>query len=139
MGVLQRLATAARSAGDLGEALSLIDRELGLYPRSRKARIVRLNVLNQMGDGEEVVAEADRILEDQPSPDVHLSKATSLFELGRIDEAHEAATAGLAMAPEDPDLTLMLANILKKQGKEEEALKTKARAEALHAQRQTPK
>ncbi len=138
-GVLQRLATTARANGELGEALTLIERELELYPRSRKARIVRLNVLAQMGEREEVVAEADRILESQPSPDVYLSKATSLFDLDRIDEAHEATTAGLALAPNDADLTLMLANILKKQGKEEEALKTKARAEKLHAQRKANK
>ncbi|MCK6505785.1 tetratricopeptide repeat protein [Myxococcota bacterium] len=89
-----------------------------------------------MGEEERALALADRLLKDSPDdPELLHARGVALFDLGRLDEARSEVEAALVKAPEQPDLLLLLANILRKQGHQAEAEAMRTRADAAHAKR----
>ncbi|RME20177.1 MAG: tetratricopeptide repeat protein, partial [Deltaproteobacteria bacterium] len=135
-GVCQRLASLALAAGVLDDAERWLLREAELHGMSLRTRTMLIDVWSRRHDRAKVLAHADVVLAQQPdAAKVWLAKVIALFDEGRIDEAAAAVRQALQHLPDDPDLLLMQANILHKQGHTEEALAVKARADAAHQAR----
>lgn len=135
-GVCQRLGAMALGAGVLKDAVRWLEREESLHGPSPRTDRLLLVVLGRMGEEERALALADRLLKDSPDdPELLHARGVALFDLGRLDEARSEVEAALVKAPEQPDLLLLLANILRKQGHQAEAEAMRTRADAAHAKR----
>lgn len=135
-GVCQRLGAMALGAGVLKDAVRWLEREQELHGVSPRTDRLLLVVLNRMGEKERALALADRLLKDQPAdPELLHARGVALFDLGRVDEARTEVEAALVKVPEQPDLLMLLANILRKQGLQAEAEAMRVRADAAHTKR----
>ncbi len=126
------LAALALTSGDRAGAYTLLEAEIGDFPRSVLAHraLARLH-----GDERDYLAQLDelRILKqlDGKNPDALRALAQCLFNLADYPGARAELDVALTMAPDDPDIVLLNANLLKKEGKDAEAAKTAERAFAL--------
>ncbi|MFL5344443.1 MAG: O-antigen ligase family protein [Hyalangium sp.] len=123
-----RAANAALRLGDHPTARRYASRALELYPRFGPPR-AQLGYLALM-DGK--AEEAARLLREALDGDWYDDTAawvaasgnlaTALLALGRIDEAHQAASDAVTEAPESVDARLVLAHVLEQAGTPQEAL-----------------
>jgi len=135
-GVCQRLGSLALAAGVLDDAERWLLREADLHGMSLRTRAMLVDVWSRKHDRDKVLDNADLVLAERPEAgDVWLAKVIALFDEGRVDDAAAAVEQALGHLPDDPDLLLMQANILHKQGREEDARAVKQRADAAHAAR----
>lgn len=135
-GVCERLGAMALSAGVPKDAERWLAREEELYGLSLRGSRVKATTLARLGRHEEALSVADGALAKAPGDlDLLQARCAALLDLGRHDEAVVELEKSLALHPEQADLLMLLANAQKKQGKEEVAQATRARAEAAHALR----
>lgn len=125
-------AAALLARGDLEGARRSLAREVEFYPGNLKAGFSLANVLGMSKDYEAQVKELERLLQRAPkNAELHYKKTLALFNLKRYDQARAAVDAGLALAPEHPQLVLMDANLLAKEGKREVGAQRFALAQQL--------
>ncbi len=122
-GVAHHLAAAAAGRGDRAGSIDLLGEEVRNYPDNLNsvAALGRLLLADQKPEAVlDLVAPAM-----QRSPDVldlYFLKAQAQFNLTRLGAARTTLDAGLAFESEPPaELVMLEANILGKEGKEEEA------------------
>ncbi len=132
-GVRQALVGFSHSAA---EAEDLLAAELEDYPDNLVARAQLVALLDRQARFEEALAQSGALLERDPRNVVFLhARAQTLFNLGDLVACRRALEEALAVAPEDSDLFLLLANLLHREGRLEEALEASERANELHQQR----
>jgi tetratricopeptide (TPR) repeat protein len=127
------LGTMMKERGDTAKAESFLQEEIRLHPPAVPAR----RTLVEIYAGEQRYTEQLEqlaVIEKVGGPPDALtwhSKAQALFNLQRYPESKDAVDACRKVAPEYPACALLEANVLKKLGKEEEALVAYDRAIAL--------
>lgn len=109
------LARAAASPGDLEAAVGLLRRGLNAVPEGDSARLTLVQVLLQLGRGEEALEALRPLLADQPrNPRLNLLAGSALRLAGRPQEAEEylnrARQAGETRQPATAELIEALAN-----------------------------
>ncbi len=130
------LALVAESRGDAREAMRLYEQELALYPESYRVEFNLGLLLDATGDREGQVTAFRRAIEINPEfAEGHFFLAKSLLDSGGgLDEAMDLARTGLTLGP-SPDMAPMghylLADILTRLGRTEEAQREVASARAL--------
>jgi arylsulfatase A-like enzyme/tetratricopeptide (TPR) repeat protein len=126
------LGTMMKERGDTAKAEAFLQEEVRLHPPAVPAR----RTLVEIYAGEQRYTEQLEqlaVIEKMGQPDaltLH-SKAQALFNLQRFDESKVAVDTCRKMAPEYPACALLEANVLKKLGKEQEALAAYDNAIAL--------
>ena len=123
------LGTLMKERGDTAKAESFLQEEIRLHPPAIPAR----RTLVEIYAGEQRYTEQLEqlaVIEKVAPPDALTwhSKAQALFNLQRYPESKVAVDACRKVAPEYPACALLEANVLKKLGKEEEALAAYDRA-----------
>ena len=87
---------AEETEAHVGEALRLSPRDMGAYSWMSMAGVAK----NHLGLWDQAVAWCRRAIEaNRNYPPVYFSLAAALAQLGRLDEAHSAVKAGLALNP----------------------------------------
>jgi arylsulfatase A-like enzyme/Flp pilus assembly protein TadD len=115
------LGARALGSADLAGAERLLLDELKHHERNTRAAFALSRLYMKQQKWQEQVDMADKVLAVAPrDPVMWHAKVLGLFNLERYPEAREALTAGLAVDPGHPDLILMDANLLAKEGREEE-------------------
>jgi arylsulfatase A-like enzyme/tetratricopeptide (TPR) repeat protein len=147
--VLYALAAEALSHRDLPGAADLLAREVAHHDGNLKAWFALARVSTQQRRWDEQLRAASRAVElFEREPEMHYLKVLALFNLDRFTEARLAVDAGLKVDPLHPDLLLMDANLLAKEGKREQgqarfeeaqaALKLRQEAELARAAAKPP-
>jgi len=135
-GVCRRLGVMARSADNAEGAERWAREEIEHYPADRQARLFLARVLAAKGDEAGAQESYDALLRDNPDDaGVLHDKALGLLNLQRYDQALPLVERGVAAAPEDADLALLMANLLKKLERGGEALVWRDKALELHRRR----
>jgi arylsulfatase A-like enzyme/Flp pilus assembly protein TadD len=131
-----QLALLAVAAGARGDAYTLLEAEVKDYPGNRTARrmLSRLYAEDERWlDQREQVAFLARAAPNDP---VALrALAQCLFNLADYPAARVSLDAALAIAPEDPDVLLLHANLLAKEGKRDEGMEVFKHATVLNEAR----
>ncbi len=131
-----QLALLALGAGVRGDAYDLLDAEVRDYPGNQMARrlLSRMYAEDQRWlDQREHVAFLARANPDDPI--ALRALAQCFFNLAEYAAARAALDAALFIAPEDPDVLLLNANLLAKEGKREEGMKMLAAANTANEKR----
>jgi arylsulfatase A-like enzyme/predicted Zn-dependent protease len=130
----QHLGMMWLSANQPGRAMTMMREELMDFPGNVQARRTLVRLLGKEDRHDEQLEQLEILLAFTPE-DVRLLSARSevLLEMGDLDGASLALEAAMKLAPEDADLTLLLANLQAARGQEEEGRKTFERAKALRA------
>jgi tetratricopeptide (TPR) repeat protein len=147
--VLYALAAEALSQRDLGGASELLAREVEHHDGNVKAWFALARVSMHQARWDEQLRAASRAIElYEREPEMHYLKVLALFNLQRYPEARAAVDAGLKIDALHPDLLLMDANLLAKEGKREQgqarfeeaqaALKLRKEAEIARAATRPP-
>ncbi len=133
LGARLRLAALALASGARQEGTQLLLDEVKDYPGNVAARLALgrvyaedRNYLDQLPQ----IRMAARALPDRP--DVQLALAQCHFNLGDYVTTRKAIDALLARWPEDPDIILLNANLLSKEGKRAEGEVQWQKAKALN-------
>ncbi|HEY0650062.1 tetratricopeptide repeat-containing sulfotransferase family protein [Phenylobacterium sp.] len=122
----------ASRAGRNGEAEALLRRCLELAPGFTSARYAYALVLNWLERIPAVLAEADRLLSDDPANPLYLHlRAASLARLGEDAASAEAYAAVLAAHPDSALTWMAYGHALKTLGRQAEAVAAYRRALAL--------
>lgn len=130
------LAARKMGAGDLEEARRLLEIETSNHGSNLRAAAALLKLYMRVQAWQEQLELANRILSlNDKDVIAHHAKVLALFNQERFLESREAVTAGLAIDPEHPDLVLMDANLLAKEGKPEEGKKRFEEAKTLRETR----
>lgn len=118
------LAAAATGRGQLDEARHLLEREVSLYPGNLAAVISLGRMYLQLKDYDAAVDLTEDVLSRlERVPDLWHVRAQALYNLQRFDDAREAIDKGLEVSdPDRADLLLLDANLLRQEGKDDEAL-----------------
>ncbi len=135
-GARQQLAVLALAAGVRADAYNLLEAEVADFPGNQVARrfLSRMYAEDQRWlDQREHVAFLARA--NAGDPVVVRAFAQCLFNLDDYDGARAALDAALFLAPEDPDVMLLNANLLAKEGKREEGLEMLRAANAANTKR----
>lgn len=122
-----------------GPAQELMAREVAHHPLNVRARRVLARMARDASDWEGW-AEHTRFLVRQESADalVWLDHAQALFNLKRYEEARTALDRALVLGPEVPEIVLLDANLLAKEGKREQGLARFEEAQRLQKARSAP-
>lgn len=141
--VAMKLAAVRFGRGQAESAEELLERELEHYPHNFAAFRSLLRIRGHLGKWETQVQQTGaffaaqerlekRIAERPELDNLRLSppivaeiwqiRAQALFNLQRYEEARRALDKGLALQPDGPALLVLQANLLKQEGKPEEAL-----------------
>jgi choline-sulfatase len=117
------LAVTAREAGDVEKARSLLRLELSNHPRNVLAAKALTRELSDAKDWAGLIEVAASQVELDPSdPAFWDAWAQGLFNLGKYTESRDVLDRALAVHPHSPQLLLLDANLLKKEGHDERAL-----------------
>lgn len=146
VGVAWMRAQIAAAQGDLPAARALLAREIAVYPGRLRAAVVLTRVCRVLSCWDDSIDAADRVLGAYPANvEMWFAKAEALYSLGRYDDARAAVASGLVIAPEDPELLRLDANLLAQAGdmaagarRFEQAKAAKARAQSGGALTDTP-
>jgi tetratricopeptide (TPR) repeat protein len=112
------LAARALGQGDLDGADAFLRRELSAHPENLRAWVGMARLCQRRGDWVGQGDAARKAVAGLPKdPDVWHLLVLALFNQGRFAEAREALDAGLQVDAMSPDLLLMDANLLVKEGK----------------------
>jgi tetratricopeptide (TPR) repeat protein len=117
------LGVLTKDEGNTAEAEGYLQEEVRLHPPAIPARRTLVEIYAGEARYAEQLEQLDAI-KAVGAPDVLTlhSRAQALFNLGRYPEAHTDVEACRKLAPDYPACALLEANVLKKLGKEEEAL-----------------
>ncbi|MDP2311552.1 MAG: sulfatase-like hydrolase/transferase [Pseudomonadota bacterium] len=132
----QQLALLALAAGARADAYNLLDDEVKDYPGNQVARkmLSRMYAEDQRWlDQRDHVGFLARANPEDPLALRAFSQC--LFNLGDYLGARATIDVALDLAPEDPDVLMLHANLLAKEGKREEGLQVLAAANAANAKR----
>ncbi|HMV66704.1 MAG TPA: tetratricopeptide repeat protein, partial [Myxococcota bacterium] len=140
MDVAWMLGARAVAEGDLDGALALYLKELTNHPYNLKAAAACARLALKLGRWPEQLDAADKFLAvKQDDAEMWHLRVLALFNLERYAEAREAVDRALKLDPENPDLMLMDANLLAKEGKMDEGRARFAQAqEALRRREAAP-
>jgi tetratricopeptide (TPR) repeat protein len=118
-------------------AVRLLERELEHYPGNVAAvsSLWNLLVVDKDWEGQLGTLEKAVMLHPNDPKLLHL-RAQSLFNLGRLEESRASLDRGLAAAPDYPELLLLDANLLSKEGHKDKALARFEEAKAANAKRE---
>jgi arylsulfatase A-like enzyme/predicted Zn-dependent protease len=115
------LAAGAIGSGEMDEGRRLLELEVENHPTNLRAATALLRVYIRSQAWMEQVELSDTIIQLQEKDlNAHHAKVLGLFNLEKYEEARKAVDAGLAIDDSYPDLVLMDANLLAKEGKLEE-------------------
>jgi len=115
--------------GDAEASLSHFLAEHAAYPEHLEALAAAVLQLVRTGRNADVEEYAQRCLAaDSQQPRMHWAVGQAQFNLGRYDDAATSIDSCLALAPDDAECTMLLANVQSKQGKKDEAELTFQRA-----------
>ena len=117
------LAAAAAGRRQLDESIRLLQQEVASYPDNLKAvAALGRHLLGQRRNEEVLDLTEDALSRLEKSGDLWYLKAQALFNLTRYDDARAALEKGLEVTePDMSDLLMLEANLLKQEGKPEEA------------------
>jgi tetratricopeptide (TPR) repeat protein len=122
----------AQRAGDAVLAEALLEEELAFSPPAVPTRRALVELYAGQKRYAEQLAQLDAVIAAGAGQTIDLhARAQALFNLKRWPEAKAAVDACLAAAPSHAGCTLLDANVLKKLGREDEALAAFSRAQAL--------
>jgi arylsulfatase A-like enzyme/Flp pilus assembly protein TadD len=114
--------------GDAPGAVLWLQRESDAFPGDASVRWELGNALMSLRRWDEAAAEYAALVQLQPrDPSARRAWAQATFNAGGFEEAAEILAPALAVAPDDPDVLLLHANILSRQGR-------KVEAEAIHTE-----
>jgi choline-sulfatase len=117
------LAVKAREAGDVGKARALLHLELANHPRNTLAAKALIRELSDARDWAGLIEVAAAQVEIDPGdPAFWDAWAQGHFNLGRFAESRDVLDRGLALHPQSPQLLLLDANLLKKEGHDDRAV-----------------
>lgn len=128
-----QLAVLAVAAGARQDAYTLLDAEVKDYPGNIQARrmLVKLYGEDQRWIDQRPHAEAiARTFPKEPAAQRQLAQC--LFNLSDYPAARQVLDRALQLAPEDPDVLLLHANLLAKEGKKDEGYTVFQKATALN-------
>jgi len=112
----------AAMEGDLDLALTHYMREHEEYPEHLEALYAAVLTMSQLGRNEDVLEYAAMALTANPqAPDMHRAIGQAQFNHHDYEGCKASVDTCLQVDPEHPDCTMLLANVLKKLGKDEEA------------------
>lgn len=131
-----QLALLAIAAGARADAYTLLEAEVKDYPGNTNAR----RLLSKLyGEDQRWLDQRDQLAflarANPQDPVVLRSLAQCLFNLKEYEPARIALDEALLLAPDDPDVLLLHANLLAKEGLREEGMKVLARANAANEKR----
>lgn len=136
MEVHSTLAAIAHYSGDDRAALYHLEAESDWFPTNLPVRMKIGSLHMGAQKWEEASAEYQYVAEARPrDPLSRRMWAQAVFNTGDYPGAGKILEPALAVAPDDADVLLLQANILKKLGKEAEADATFAQAKKLHEAR----
>jgi len=122
----------ADADGDKEASAMYFVREYEAYPDHMEALYSSVLQLEHLGRSEEVLHYAHQALvANQANPQMHRAYGQAMFNEGRYDEAHQSTRTCLEINDEEPDCTMLLANVLAKLDRREEAEEAFARAVQL--------
>jgi arylsulfatase A-like enzyme/tetratricopeptide (TPR) repeat protein len=122
----------ADADGDKDASAMYFLKEYEAWPEHMEALHSAVLQLEQIGRSDEVLLYAHQALvANQANAEMHRAYGQALFNHERYDEARTATDACLAIDPEQPDCTMLLANVLAKQGQRELAEEAFKRAVEL--------
>ena len=108
--------------GDLELALSHYLAEHSVYPEHLEALFASVLTMSQLGRNEDVLEYASMALTADPqAPDMHRAYGQAQFNQHEYEACHTTVRTCLDIDPEHPDCTMLLANVLKKLGRDAEA------------------
>lgn len=130
--VQQALAMASLTEGDLPAGIGWLRAELESWPDNTEARLALAQALMEVQDWEEAAAEY-RFLSDAAPDDVELRRvwAQAVFNTADYDLAQEVLAPALLLAPDNPRVLMLQANILGKQGHMQEGQAMAEQAQQL--------
>lgn len=131
-----QLATLVAGTGRRAEAITLLDAELGDNPRSAKALAVLSRVYSEERDYQSQLDVAQRLVELEPeNARARLDLAQCQFNMRDYAVARTTLEVAKRLDPAEPDIMLLDANLLDKEGKSEEGRALFLKADALHRAR----
>lgn len=130
------LAMLGIAAGAREDAYKLLEAEIADYPGNGMARRILSRMYAEDQRWLDQKAHAAWLARALPKePDARRGLAQCLFNLDDYPGARVELDAALALAPDDPDVLLLHANLLAKEGKRDEGAKVYEKAKALHEKR----
>ncbi len=127
------LAIIANASGDKEAAKRHLIAESDWFPTNLNVRMQLGVMLNEEGNWEESAAEFEFVVKMRPRDALARRWwAQAVFNSGDYPGAEAILKPALAIAPDDPYVLLLQANILQKLGQDEEAKKVFALATQLH-------
>ncbi len=133
MGARLRLAALAVAAGADHDGIQLLLAEVADYPGNAAARLALARIYaedRQYLEQLPHIRAAARMLPGRP--DVQLALAQCQFNLGDYGSARRVLQHAMAQWPDDPDIVLLHANLLSKEGKKAEGEVQWQRAKVLN-------
>jgi len=128
-----QLAMLAVAAGARQDAYTLLEAEVKDYPGNQLARRMLSRMYAEDGRWLDQKGHAEFLARARPKEaGPQLAVAQCLFNLSDFAGARKALDAALALAANDPDVLLLHANLLAKEGKRDEGLAVFQRARALN-------
>ena len=120
---IRMMGELAARLGRYPDAQKLLARALEIAPDFHAARANYVTVLHRQSKFVAALAEADRLIADEPHELGHLAlKAAVLVRTGGYDEAIDAYHAILAVHPDQPQLWISLGHVLKTVGRQDESI-----------------
>jgi len=118
-------ALALAEAGRAAEALTEVDRALGLAPADVDALTAKGSILHDLGRHDEALAAYNAALAGDPAYTAALrGAALALINLDRLPDAEQRCRAALAIDPRDAVALTQLGTILARTGRLSEAIRT---------------
>jgi Flp pilus assembly protein TadD len=106
---LMRIGAAARSGGDLSNALSVYRRAAEIAPADAAPLVAAGDVLLEMGDANEAIVSYNAaLLRDGQNSPALIGLAKAYLKTGRPELALDPVSKALATSPDDPKLLLLL-------------------------------
>lgn len=128
-----QLALLAVAAGARNDAFKLLESEVKDFPGSMLARRMLSRMYGEDQRWLDQKAHAEFIARAAPEDAIaRLNVAQCLFNLTDFLGARKELTVALALGPKNPDVLLLHANLLAKEGKREEGAIVAAEAKRLH-------
>lgn len=131
-----QLALLAIGAGARPDAYKLLEAEVKDFPGNIMARRLLSRLYGEDQRWLDQRPQAEAIARGLPKePDAHRQLGQCLFNLGDYVGARKTVDIALKLAPEDPDILLLHANLLAKEGKKDEGYVIYQKANAMNEAR----
>lgn len=135
-GARTQLAWLAIAAGEQQDAFPLLEAELKDYPRYVRAHKLLASLYGHSQSWAQQLPHLEAVMEGAPGEvAAMIATAQCLFNLREYGRARKLIDQALTLAPDEPDVLLLHANLLAKEGKKDEGKVVYERANALHTAR----